>query len=113
MWKPCAAVALLVLLAPGHQAAEPPPSPTAEFPEGEYRLALLVQRGVVAGEAARLAAVAPDSLDTLRLLARASQPDHLLTSLRSIVDNHPARIPDALEIAMYTAAWRLTVPGAA
>lgn len=101
------ALLLAVLLCAPLQPSERPeslPSP-AEFPPQDRAIWGLASQGIAATLAARRLVAAPDSPETVRLLAVARNLDGMLGALRRIVDTQPRRIADAFE-AIGGAAWQ-------
>src|SRR5687767_10413779 len=71
----------------------------ADFPAADRPLWADVHREVASSLAARRLVEAPDSPETVRILATAKKLDDLLVVLRRIVDTRPGRIPDAVDAA--------------
>src|SRR5688572_19766291 len=88
----------LLLLAPAQGARSGMALPSgAEFPPQDWLLWRLQQEGLAAKLAAERLVEAPDSPDTVRLLAEAKDLEGMLHALRLIVDRRPQRIADAFE----------------
>lgn len=88
----------LTLLLPPQYGAESTGPPTAEFPPQDASLGFTVNAGFYKVRAARLLKEAPAAIATLDALARARDVEGVLQSLRLIVDQHPERIADAVEV---------------
>ena len=92
----------VALLLAGRPQAGPPSTglPTgADFPAADRPLWADVHREAASSLAARRLVEAPDSPETVRILATAKKLDDLLVVLRRIVDTQPSRIPDAFDAA--------------
>ncbi len=97
-------VLLLLGQAPGSLTSARLDQAAAEFPPQDAQLWSLESAGLTAKLAKQQLAAAPDSPETLRLVARAQRLDDVLAVLRTIVERQPRRIPDAFE-ALGDTAW--------